>query len=105
MSAIALDLPSGVTRVIGALYDTQNVYDLEQDMLLVELPDDIYIATGWYPEWSANGEHRRHVFQKSPENAVESALKTKDVEEVRKDVVRLAEKYAKPIRKEASKRT
>ncbi len=82
MAIVKLVIPPSAVDVIGDLYDTQNIYDLTQDLICVEMPDHVYIDAGWYPDWDPDGEYRVIVFKDDVDNLLRPPIHTKDVEEV-----------------------
>ncbi len=44
-------------KVIGALYESDDVRELSQDMLEIHLPSGVSIEVGWTPEADPNGAY------------------------------------------------
>jgi len=97
MSFVTLNLPAEA-RVTGVLCDRSDVHNLTQDMLQVELPGDVFIDVGWYPDWNPDGEYRLFVFYNTVENQLEPPLFTKDVHEIEEAIYSLVSKYLDPVR-------
>lgn len=70
--------------VVGALYQSDDPYELGQDMLEVRLPNGKHINAGWYPEGSPNGKYRVSVYL-GPQQ-IASNLESDDVNSAAMDV-------------------
>lgn len=91
MSKIKLDFPPAV-KVTGALYSRSRVHDLSEDMLQLELPGNLVIDVGWYPQWDRNGSYVILVFQDTVDHVLEK-IRTRDYRIVVKQVQALLDKY------------
>jgi hypothetical protein len=65
-------------------------------MLQLELPGDIFIDVGWYPDWDPNGEYRVAVFYDEFENLLEPMFRSTDAQAVAAHVRRMLAKYNRP---------
>jgi hypothetical protein len=96
MSTIALNLPRSA-KWIGAFHDKSKLHNLDQDMLSVELPGDVFVDVGWYPDWCEDGEYRVTVYQGDYDNRLEAVVKTKDTTEAKRTVESLVWKHTPAI--------
>ncbi|OGQ82488.1 MAG: hypothetical protein A3F90_08865 [Deltaproteobacteria bacterium RIFCSPLOWO2_12_FULL_60_19] len=89
---VELHLPENVV-VKGALYTTTDPAYLVQDMLEIDLPNGITIDVGWYPESDPAGSFQVVVFRDHWDNQLREPFETKSIEDVTREVKRLAEEY------------
>lgn len=92
MSKIELSIPS-FAKVKGSLYDTSDIRDLTQDMLEIELPGNIFIDVGWYPQWNPAGQYMILVFRDTVDNLLERRIRNRDHHEVANMVSSLVDRY------------
>ena len=92
MSQIQLHLPAPA-MITGILRDTSNAYALDQDMLQIELPGNVFIDVGWYPDCDPNGEYRLVVFRDDFDNQIEPPVQSKNVRDIKDAIDRLVAKY------------
>lgn len=96
MSIIPLQLPPQV-KVLGALRTRSNVWELDQDMLAIELPNRIFIAVGWYPDCDPKGEYRMMIFKDTVDHPIEPTIRTKDFRVVKSNINRVVKTFTSPI--------
>lgn len=53
-----IELQFAGCRVRGALIESNDPADLTDDMLEIELPNQMYIQAGWFPQYSPTGKYR-----------------------------------------------
>lgn len=91
MSKVQLQFPPSV-KVMGALYTRANVFDLTEDMLQLELPGDLFIDVGWYPELDDSGTYKIIVFHDTVDETLER-FETKDYKAVVRELRSLIDRY------------
>ena len=93
MAVIQLQLPPEA-KVLGALCDGENVADLDQDMVQIELPGEVVVDVGWYPDHDPHGEYRLIVFRgNAVEILLEPVLYTREINKIKRAIARLVRKY------------
>lgn len=95
MSIIQLNLPSQVT-VHGALRDRANPWELDRDMLAIELPGKIFITVGWHPDIDPSGEYRVAVFRGSSDNELDKEYCSRNVSRVQAEIYRRVTEFLEP---------
>jgi hypothetical protein len=76
----------------NALYHTSNPCYLNQDLLLVELPNNIFIDVSWFPEHDPHGEYYITIFQGDWEHQI-NTWKTRSLSDVISLVQRIAQQF------------
>lgn len=56
MNRIDIAIPD--CEVYGALYESDDFFDLGEDMVDVVLPNGVLVSAGWVPEGDPNGQYR-----------------------------------------------
>jgi len=77
----------------NSLYDSLQPSVLTSDVLLVELPDGVFVDVGWYPERDPNGQFRICVFQGAWDNRL-TCERTASPQDVAARVSRLVRRFA-----------
>jgi hypothetical protein len=96
MSYVNLNLPTQA-KVLGALRKTDVLHDLNEDMLQIELPGDVFVDVGWYPDWDPNGEYRLKVFHDTVDSQLEPQFCSRDVNAVEATIYYLVAKYLRSV--------
>lgn len=95
MNSISLHLPKSSSIVFNSLYPSSDPKLLVQDILLVKLPNDVFIDVGWYPEHDPNGRYVIHVFKGDWNNQMlATPLGEPDANQVALRVENLAARYS-----------
>lgn len=101
MTYVKLNLPDEA-QVIGDLCDRTDADYLTQDMLQVELPGNVFIDVGWYPDLDPKGEYRIVVFKDRVENQIEPMFASRDVAEVEETIGRIVDRHLQPVKQQGS---
>jgi hypothetical protein len=100
MSELRLEdwLPAGVpVRIKGMLlseYGADDLALLDQDILEIELPNELRIEVGWFPENDPTGHFLVQIFRKGQLTPAEPAREAKSPPEVASLIADLVRKYA-----------
>jgi len=90
-------LPAGVpVRIKGMLLSEYGADDnalLDQDILEIELPDQLRIDVGWFPENDPSGHFLVQIFRKGQLTPAEPASEAKTPPEVASLIADLIRKY------------
>ncbi len=87
---------SGAT-VRGDLYPPSQVDMLTQDMLEVELPGQVFVDVGWFPEHDPNGMYVITVFYREFDNQLIPPQETRYYQDALSAVFVLAGRFQKPV--------
>jgi hypothetical protein len=95
MNLLDITLPgwSHARVLYNSLYDSLQPSALTSDVLLVELPDDVFVDVGWYPERDPTGQFRICVFQGTWDNRL-VCERTASPQDVAARVSRLVLRFA-----------
>lgn len=92
MRTIEISLPSDMNcRVYGQLIESNDPFDLSQDMVDVLLPNGLRISAGWYPDGDPNGQYV--VLVMSGLSLFSGPCESKDVWETAETIRELAFAY------------
>jgi hypothetical protein len=94
MNLVELKLPKGAKVLFNSLYRASTPSFLTQDLLAVELPNQVVIDVGWYPQFDPLGSYLVSVFRQTWENQLVEPIETRDIDQVVAEVERLAREFA-----------
>ena len=86
-------LPPGAREIYNSLYRTTNPECLTDDLYLAEMPGEIFIDVGWFPECDPTGAYEICVYQKTFENPLFGPWESRDLTEVLDQIETLAKWY------------
>jgi hypothetical protein len=81
--------------VKGALFANESDY-LREDILEIELPSDLTIDVGWYPEDDPAGAFQIVLYRDYWSNQLVPPVEVKTISDVVKEVEKLAKTYSAP---------
>ena len=100
MKLIGLKLPSNLRAEVlyNSLYDELRLPLLTADVLLISLPNGVYIDVGWYPERDQNGAYLIRAYREDWDNQLlPQPYRSRDAGEIATEVRRLAVKYGTSV--------
>ena len=62
---ICLERAPGARLILNNLFASGSTADLDQDLVLVELPGQVFIDVSWYPEHEIPGHFYVTVFERN----------------------------------------
>jgi hypothetical protein len=90
MEPVKLNLPADARVLFNSLYRSSNPAFLTQDVLAVRLSDGSVIDVSWYPEYDPSGAYTITRYHGSWDNQIEALHQRRDIDQVIRDVQRLA---------------
>jgi hypothetical protein len=93
MNPLNLTVPRGAQVVYNSLYAEKLTQLLVPDILLVALPNDIFIDVGWYPEHDLTGEYCIRTYRGEWGNWLHQPIRTPNPQTVADHVEHLAAKH------------
>jgi len=94
MNPLKLTVPRGAQVVYNSLYAEKLPLLLVPDIILVSLPNDIFIDVGWYPEHDLTGEYCIRTYKGEWGNWLDQPIRTTNPQTVADNVERLAAKHS-----------
>jgi len=92
-------IPAGVqVRIKGMLlreYAPDDLSLLDQDVLEIELPNDLRVEVGWFPENDPSGRFLLQIFRNGQPAPVEAPMEAKSPIEVASLIGDIVRKYAR----------
>jgi hypothetical protein len=91
MTPIQLDLPAEAITLFNHLYDPpRDASCLEEDLIAIKLPNDIFIDVGWYPPLDPEGHYVIRLYRQSWDKQLIDPIESACVTEVVNEIQRLA---------------
>jgi hypothetical protein len=94
---ISLMRAPGAMLVLNQLLESPSVADLDQDLVLVELPGEVFIDVSWYPENDLSGTYHVTAFRRNDWDHPLDVAEAKTARGAALLVEMMAERYASPI--------
>jgi hypothetical protein len=82
MNVLSPRLPPGAREMFNALYPTREPRYLTDDLYSVELPGDVFINVGWFPENDPSGAYEVCFYKGQFENQIGPPYETANLGEV-----------------------